>query len=131
MLSPQTRHGQPFASAGDGLNASPPAPIADMARATRPTKLRRVRRLPARRADFSASWSKDMPVHLPHRPDLGTCLSSSTGGFAIRSSAWASISSMLSRVFTPPDTMTLPASSVTTAHGAPGTLAATLAVSAT
>ncbi len=67
VLSPQFEHPPQLlaaASAREGVDARPPAPTADMASATRPTKLRRVRRLPTRLVVFSNSWSNDMLIGL-------------------------------------------------------------------
>jgi hypothetical protein len=93
-------------------------------------KLRRVMRLPARLAVLSKRWSKDMSV------DLHWLVERTVGrGGPGRRVGYQLVGlgqHLLDVVegIDAPDTMTMPDPSVTMAQGAPGTLAAKLAVSA-
>ena len=67
LSHPELLHGWPHVDTrGEDLAARPPTPTADVARAMRPMKLRRVMRLPTRRVAVSNSLSNDMIVDL-HR----------------------------------------------------------------
>src|SRR6266487_2478954 len=77
VLSPQFEHPPQLfaiASAGEGLDARPPAPTADIARAARPMNPRRVRRLPTRLAVLSTSWSNDRFIGPPPQVERASLL---------------------------------------------------------